>query len=129
MLQKIRGVRQDDASRDRHGFQDDYFDLFVWTDAAGKVLAFQLCYDRLRNERVLAWGAERGFIHRRVDDGEEMPAKNMTPIMVADGWFAAEDIGAEFDVRARGVDAAVRDFIRHRIREAGSQLAESRTNP
>jgi hypothetical protein len=53
----------------------------------------------------------------------------MTPIMVADGWFAAEDIGAEFDVRARGMDAAVREFIRHKIREAGSQLAESRTNP
>ena len=129
MLQKIRGVRQDDASRERHWFQDDYFDLFVWTDAAGKVLAFQLCYDRLRNERVLAWSAERGFIHRRVDDGEEMPAKNMTPIMVADGWFAAEDIGAEFDVRGSGMDTAVRDFIRHKIGEAGSQLGESRTNP
>ena len=64
MLQKIRGVRQDDASRERHWFQDDYFDLFVWTDAAGKVLAFQLCYDRLRNERVLAWNAEHGWLRR-----------------------------------------------------------------
>jgi hypothetical protein len=54
MLQKIRGARQDNASRERQWFQDDYFDLFFWTDAAGKVLAFQLCYDRLRHERVLA---------------------------------------------------------------------------
>ena len=53
MLQKIRGVRQDNASRERHWFQDDYFYLFVWTDAAGKVLVFQLCYDRLRNEVCL----------------------------------------------------------------------------
>lgn len=127
MLQKIRGVRQDNASRERHWFQDDYFDLFVWTDAAGKVLVFQLCYDRLHDERVLAWSAEHGFIHRRVDDGEEMPAKNMTPIMVADGWFDAEDIGAEFDARGRGMDAAVHDFIRRKIGEAGSQLGESRT--
>ena len=127
MLQKIRGVRQDNASRERHWFQDDYFDLFVWTDTAGKVLAFQLCYDRLRRERVLAWSAERGFIHRRVDDGEQMPVKNMTPIMVTDGWFAAEDIAAEFDVRARGMDAAVRDFIRRKIGEANSLLGEART--
>ena len=129
MLQKIRAVRQDDASRERHWFQDDYFDLFVWTDATGKVLAFQLCYDRLRQERVLAWSAERGFIHRRVDDGEQLPAKNMTPIMVADGWFDAADIGAEFDVRGRGMDAAVRDFIRRKIGEAGSLLGESPTTP
>jgi len=129
MLQKIRGVRQDDASRERHWFQDDYFDLFVWTDAAGKVLAFQLCYDRLRHERVLAWSVERGFIHRRVDDGEQTPVKNMTPIMVTDDRFAAEDIGAEFDIRGSGMDAAVRDFIRRKIGEAGSRLGESRAAP
>ena len=51
MLQKIRGARQDNASRERQWFQEDYFDLFFWTDAAGKVLAFQLCYDPLRHER------------------------------------------------------------------------------
>jgi hypothetical protein len=32
MLQKIRDVRQDDAPRERHWFQDDFFDLFAWTD-------------------------------------------------------------------------------------------------
>jgi hypothetical protein len=129
MLQKIRAARQDNASRERQWFQDDYFDLFVWMNAAGKVLAFQLCYDRLRHERVLAWSEERGFIHRRVDDGEQTPVKNMTPIMVTDGRFAAEDIGAEFDVRGSGMDAAVRDFIRRKIGEAGSRLGESPAGP
>jgi hypothetical protein len=49
----------------------------------------------------------------------------MTPIMVTDGRFAAEDIGAEFDVRGSGMDAAVRDFIRRKIGEAESRLVES----
>jgi hypothetical protein len=93
------------------------------------VLAFQLCYDRLRHERVLAWSGERGFIHRRVDDGEQTPVKNMTPIMVADGRFATEYVGAEFDVRGSGMDAAARDFIRRKIGEAGSRLGESRARP
>lgn len=39
MLQQIQGVRQDGNERERHWFQDDYFDLFVWTDAAGHVAA------------------------------------------------------------------------------------------
>jgi len=105
MLRKIRGVRQDDADRERHWFQDDFFDLFAWTDAAGEVVAFQLCYDRLNRERVLSWSESAGFIHRRIDDGEELPVQKMAPIMVADGRFAAESIAAEFDSRSGSIDA------------------------
>ena len=78
MLQRIRGVRQDEASRERHWFQDDFFDLFAWTNATGEVVAFQLCYDRLNRERVLSWSESAGFIHRRIDDGEELPGPSAT---------------------------------------------------
>lgn len=125
MLQEIRGVRQDSAYRERHWFQDDYFDLFVWTDKSGTVVAFQLCYDRLRHERVFGWSEEGGFVHRRVDDGEQTPVKNMAPILVADGRFAAADLRAEFDVRGSGMDAGVRAFIRRKIDEAASRPGES----
>lgn len=122
MLQRIPGVRQDDESKERHWFQDEFFDLFVWTDRSRKITAFQLCYARLDDERVLAWNEAAGFLHRRVDDGEHTPVKNMTPIMVADGRFAADGIGAEFDVRAAGLDPRVREFIRRKIGEAGLEL-------
>jgi hypothetical protein len=122
MLQKIRKVRQDDADRERHWFQDDFFDLFAWTDAAGEVIAFQLCYDRLNRERVLAWSEPTGFIHRRIDDGEALPVQKMAPIMVADGKFAADSIAAEFDIRSAGIDLRWRQFIRSKIDEAGEQL-------
>jgi hypothetical protein len=122
MLQKIRGVRQEDESKERNWFQDDFFDLFIWTDRAGEVMAFQLCYDRLNYERVLAWSEAGGFLHRRVDDGEHTPVKNMTPILVTDGRFAADGIAAEFDVRGAGLDARIREFIRRKIGEAGIEL-------
>ena len=118
MLQKIRGVRQDDADRERHWYQDDFFDLFAWTDAAGDVIAFQLCYDRLKRERVLAWSEPTGFIHRRIDDGEDLPVQKMAPIMVADGQFAADGIAAEFDSRSACIDTRWRHFIRTKIDEA-----------
>jgi hypothetical protein len=122
MLQRILGVRQDDESKERYWFQDEFFDLFVWTGRSREIIAFQLCYDRLDDERALAWNEAAGFLHRRVDDGEHTPAKNMTPIMVADGRFAAEGIAAEFDVRAAGLDPRFREFIRRKIGEAGLEL-------
>jgi hypothetical protein len=123
MLRKIQGVRQDEPDRERHWFQDDYFDLFAWTDAAGEVVAFQLCYDRLKRERVLAWSEPIGFIHRRIDDGEELPVQKMAPIMVADGQFAADSIAAEFDSRSAAIDTRWRQFIRTKIDEAAARLS------
>jgi hypothetical protein len=122
MLRKIRGVRQDETGRERHWFQDDFFDLFAWTDDTGDVVAFQLCYDRLNRERVLAWSEPTGFVHRRIDDGEQLPVQKMTPIMVADGQFAADSVAAEFDGRSALLDARWRDFIRTKIGEAPAGL-------
>jgi hypothetical protein len=123
MLQKIRGVRQDNSDRERHWFQDEFIDLFAWTDTSGNVVAFQLCYDRLNHERVLAWSESAGFIHRRIDDGEGLPAAiKMAPIMVADGWFAADDVAAEFDRRSLSIDGRWRKFIRMKIGEAATRL-------
>src|SRR5882672_1406554 len=122
MLQKIRGVRQDDADRERHWFQDDFFDLFAWTDAAGEVVAFQLCYDRLNRERVLSWSESAGFIHRRIDDGEELPVQKMAPIMVADGQFAAERLATEFDSRSTSIGTRWRRFIHTKIHEAAARF-------
>jgi len=123
MLQRIRGVRQDEASRERHWFQDDFFDLFVWTDSSGAVVSFQLCYDRSRHERVLAWNGMGGLIHRRVDDGEQTPLRNRSPIMATDLRFGADGVAAEFDRRGMDLDARMRDFIRRKIEEAVIQFA------
>ena len=122
MLQKIHGIRQDDADRERHWFQDDFFDLFAWTDTAGEMVAFQLCYDRLNRERVLGWSEPAGFVHRRIDDGEALPAQKKAPIMVADGVFAADRIAAEFDRCSTFIDMRWRKFVRMKIEQAAAEL-------
>lgn len=126
MLSEIAGVRQDGPDQKRLWFQDEFFDLFVWADPTGKVLAFQLCYDRLRRERVLAWNEKSGFIHRRVDDGEQTPLKNRAPILVADGAFPAAKVAAEFERRNTALENSLQDFIRVKIREAGSHLSRQK---
>lgn len=126
MLREMSGVRQDDVRLRRRWFQDEFFDLFVWTGPGGTVTAFQLCYDRQRRERVLAWSVAGGFIHRRIDDGEHTPVKNLAPIMVADGAFPAARVVAEFERRDATLDRDLRDFVRARILEAQAQLPRSR---
>jgi hypothetical protein len=123
MLQRIRGVRQDEASRERHWFQDEYFDLFVWTEPSGAVVSFQLCYDRSRHERVLAWNWTEGLTHRRVDDGEQTPVKNRSPIMATDARGSIDGVAAEFDRRGMELDARMRDFILQKIEEAAIQFS------
>lgn len=123
MLTEIRAVRQDADGRRRHWFQDDFFDLFAWTDAAGDIVAFQLCYDRLKDERVLAWSSGAGFAHRRIDDGEDLPGPKMSPLMVADGLIDAGRIADEFERRSGGLDARWRGFVLARIAEAAQAAA------
>lgn len=129
MLEEIRAVRQDASGIRRQWFQDDFFDLFTWTNEAGEVSAFQLCYDRLRRERVLAWTREAGFQHRRIDDGEALPGPKMAPLMVADGFFLADDIAREFADRSLDIDAAWRRFILAKIDEAAVQFLADTNRP
>jgi hypothetical protein len=62
VLREIVSVRQDSDRGLRRWFQDEYFDLFVWLDAAGAPLAFQLCYNRNHGEAAITWNSSAGFI-------------------------------------------------------------------
>lgn len=125
MLEAIRALRQDDPDRVRYWFQDEYFDLFAWTDTAGEVVSFQLCYDRLERERVLAWNTTTGFSHRRVDDGETLPGHKMAPLMLADGVFAMHAVFAEFDRRSTGIESHWRQFMLGKLGEAAAHFSAS----
>ncbi len=64
---------------------DDYFDLIVWYAADESAHGFQLCYDKLRNERAVTWIRDEGIRHDRVDSGESRPIENSTPILFPGG--------------------------------------------
>lgn len=129
MLEAIRALRQDDPDRVRHWFQDEYFDLFVWTDTAGEVVSFQLCYDRLQNERVLAWNAANGFSHKRIDDGEGARGHKMTPLMMADGLFAMHPVFAEFERRSTRIELRWRGFMLAKLGEAAAHFSDDEKVP
>lgn len=117
MLRELRLTQNELINTRKRWFQDDYFDLFTWQDDTDHITSFQLCYDRLNNERVIAWDNEKGFGHHRVDDGEASPHKNMTPVFVSDGPFSAEEVIPRFERANQQMNGTISCFVIQKIIE------------
>jgi hypothetical protein len=102
---------------DRRWISDDYFDLIVWYTPRDTIHGFQLCYDKLHWERALTWLAERGFSHTEVDNGEDTPEANRSPVLVPDGSFPADNVLAEFSRRGSALSAELRELVTDKISE------------
>ena len=98
----------------RQWFADDFFDLYVWFDSSSKVEHFQLCYGKPRDEHALTWSAA-GVSHHRVDDGEENPAKNRTPILLAAGPVEWGELRRLFVAAASELDPSLSEFVAARL--------------
>jgi len=109
-LSKTRKHKNEDYNR---WFSDKYFDLIVWYDSAKTmIVGFQLCYDKLGQERALTWHKDRGYTHNKIDDGEGLPGQSkMSPILVNDGIFSKDIIKETFKWESRQIDAKIADFV------------------
>ena len=112
MLQEIILHRQDDPNRRKRWFQDNYFDLFTWQSPTDEIVAFQLCYDRKGNERVVSWDSRQGFEHSCIDDGEAVPHRNMTPVFTSCSTLSAQsDVSTLFTEASAKIDPAISAFV------------------
>ena len=118
-MREVRPTRQVPGEPRRRWFSSSDLDLIVWCDGADSPVAFQLCYDKGRNERALTWEPSTGLIHSAVDDGESKVGLNYkaTPVLEPDG---APDIGrlaTRFAADSDGVPTEIVDFVSARLRE------------
>ena len=81
------------------------------------MLNFQLCYDRLKQERVISWDYDRGFAHHHIDDGEYSPHKNMSPVFSQEGRFAHNEAMPKFIESSSQIDKKIRSFIIKKLNE------------
>ncbi|MFA9420922.1 MAG: hypothetical protein ACERLB_12300 [Gammaproteobacteria bacterium] len=86
-------------------------DLFVWTNDSDEVVSYQLGYDKPHPEKALSWSVERGFSHDDVDDGSRPGRHPGSPMLVADGEFAARRVLELFQVNAGPLEGDLREFI------------------
>ncbi len=120
MLAERRNVRQIPGEGFRRWFTDEYFDLIVWYDSERlRITGFQLCYDRLRNERALTWTERYGFSHTGIDDGQVPGSHPASPVLTADGFFDGERVLDRFRSSCREIDPDVAEFVRERLSPDG----------
>ena len=118
MLREIESVKQIEGEPRRRWFSDEYFDLIVWLNESDDVVAFQLCYDKPRNERALTWMRELGYMHHRVDDGEHRLdiIQKATPILIGDGHFDHKAVAGLFNKESNGIERSIAGLVHKRIR-------------
>jgi hypothetical protein len=117
MLHEITVARKDDSGYQRHWYEDERMDLFVWYDEAGEFVSFQLAYDKPFAERAIAWKRERGFMHARVDDGARGGRHPGSPLLVGEGEIQVGPVIDEFRQRATNVDATVANFVLEKLEQ------------
>ncbi len=116
MLKEVQHVMQIRGEPKRRWFSDDYFDLIVWVDETDNIIEFQLCYNKLYDQRALIWQKKLGFRHDLVDDGEGRPGKyKATPILVPDGRFEREEIAEKFRKESRKIEDRISTFVYEKI--------------
>ncbi len=128
MLYEIRNIRQNEGEPMRRWFIDDYFDLVVWLNNEEEIQGFQLCYDKTKNQHALTWHKESGYMHNRVDSGEDKPGKPKgIPILVTDGFFDYEEIAGIFKKESRNIDHHISELIYRKILQySGSAFRKDR---
>jgi hypothetical protein len=118
MLREARNVAQVKGESRRRWFADDYFDLIVWFGEKDEIVGFQLCYDKYGEQKAFTWHQNFGYMHHRVDQGEEKPGKlKATPILVADGIFDHENIAGRFKRESVEKETRVSDFVYEKVRQ------------
>ncbi len=86
-------------------------DLFVWTNDSKQIVSYQLSYDKPYPEKALTWRVGRGFSHDDVDDGSRPGRHPGSPILLADGEFAAKRVLALFQANADQLENDLQEFI------------------
>ena len=106
----------------RRWFSDDDWDVIVWQDDSNRVVGFQLCYDRTRDEHALTWRQDRGFTHQKVDAGEsDVQHYKQSPILIADGKFDPQALANTFKQKSAKMDPAMAAFIHDKLAEMSAR--------
>jgi len=118
VLKEFRNVLQRPGEHQRRWFQSADEELIVWYEQDGSIHGFQLCYDRVREERALTWINGKGYSHLKVDDGEIEPLiAKRTPILVTNGLFDSEAVLERFNSVAAALPLEIRALVSEKIRQ------------
>jgi hypothetical protein len=118
MLRELRNVRQEPGDHFRRWFTDENLEIVVWFDQAGAIFGFQICYDLRSQPRALTWTQKRGFSHAAIDEGDDKPTSNRTPMLVANSSYDAAKLRVSFLASSDGLPSSEKAFIEGKLAES-----------
>ncbi len=119
MMYEINRVDQKDPGLDRRWFFDEEMDLLVWLDGE-HIHGFQLCYDKLGDQRALTWFIDSGFQHNRVHERDEkIGVFRGAALLVRDGVLDTHRVAARFKDLSADIDAGISRFVYEKILQVG----------
>ena len=102
----------------KRGYSDEFFGLIVGVGQQGKIVSFQLCYDKDSRKHALTWKRPSLYGHQRVDDGENRPGKHKsTPVLLPDGAFDPRTVAERFKVESSKINQAHSEFVCRKLLE------------
>jgi len=93
-----------------------YKDLYVWYDGQGNPRSFELCYKLNGQEKSLLY-KDGNYIHENIDDGEDSPLKNRTPVMFADGLIPKDMLVTLFEDKGISLEPDIYGFVLEKLRK------------
>lgn len=118
VLVEFTNVRQIPKEGSRRWFKDQDSDLIIWYDD-NEISGFQLCYNKIKQEKALTWFKKGGYSHNKIDDGEGEYSNSgkMTPILVQDGSFDKDAVAEYFKENASKLEYELVDFVYNKLQE------------
>lgn len=95
-------------------FRSEHADLYVWSEKPASrsgIGAFEYCYRNLDKEYRLSWNHRSGMEHTRVEDGENNPLRNDSPLVVPGDSPDVAAAARHFRDEGLGMDPQIYRFI------------------
>jgi hypothetical protein len=115
MLREIRNIKEIPGQGPRRWFSDEHFDLFVWYEAGGRILGFQLCFDKdKRVERALTFTEERGYSLDLVE-GENSVCDMGSLVLAPAVGFSRRQLIDQLDERGATLERSLYEYLREKL--------------
>ncbi|HYP02234.1 MAG TPA: hypothetical protein VER76_18730 [Pyrinomonadaceae bacterium] len=115
MLREIKELKQTAGQPPSRWFNDDLLDLFVWHDEDGRIIGFQLCFDKDTAERALTYSDRDGY---RLDNvyGEESSLDMGSPVLSRAADLPFPRLLALLVERGAGIDPRVLRYVTEKLK-------------
>jgi hypothetical protein len=113
-LREIRMSRQDDAGVVKRWFENEFFDLFLWS-RGGSPFHMQLCYGKPRHERAVSWREGHGYFHDGVLSNPAGDVVAKSSILEAGGSFDFTGVNGRFLQESLALETGLRKFVLEKL--------------